>query len=47
MIVWRVYCNGYEFGIDYPSRKEARHVRRIWAAAWPDRRYVVRRVRVR
>ena len=44
MNVYRVYANGYEFGIDYPTIEAARAVKAAYAAYWPNVRYYVRKV---
>jgi hypothetical protein len=40
--VWRVYCQGVEFGTDYPTRESAQKVARDYRADWPNLRYYVR-----
>jgi hypothetical protein len=42
-MIWRVYANGYEFGIDYSSLATARLAKAAYAAHFPHVRYRIRR----
>lgn len=37
--VWRVYCDGREFGIDYPTFIDARIVAMEYASYWTRHKY--------
>lgn len=41
--VWRIYCNGVEFGTDYPSLESAKKIARAYRQDWPHLSYYVRR----
>ena len=38
-MVWRVYCDGREFGIDYPTLPDARIAAKRFASYWTRHRY--------
>lgn len=40
--VWRVYCDGREFGIDYATLDAARAAKRAYEPRFPRRRYTIR-----
>lgn len=43
-MIYRVYCNGVEFGKDYASLDDARTAKLAFARHWPNRRYYVRKI---
>jgi len=43
--MYRIYCNGHEFGTDYPSLAEARAVKATYQANFPFLRYIIRKAR--
>lgn len=43
--VWRIYCNGNEFGIDYPTARRARSVAESYRQDFPRLHYYVRRTK--
>ena len=43
-MVYRVYCDGVEFGVDYCSLPAARAAKAAFVRSWPRLRYYIRRV---
>ena len=41
--MYRIYCNGIEFGTDYPNLEAARKVKRAYQSDWPHLRYYIRK----
>lgn len=41
--IWRIYCQGNEFGIDYPTRRRAQIVAESYRKDFPHLHYYVRR----
>jgi hypothetical protein len=42
--MYRVYCNGCEFGVGYPTLAIARVVKQRYQTHFPKLRYYIRRV---
>lgn len=43
MMHWRVYCNGREFGIDYPTLHDAQEAKERYRSHFPHHNYYIRR----
>ena len=44
MKIWRVYCNGLDFGADYKSLKAARKAKEKFLHYWDGRHYYIRAI---
>lgn len=42
--MYRVYCNGREFGVDYPDRKSAQQAAAAYRDHFPHSRYYIRKI---
>ena len=42
--MYRIFCNGREFGIDYATLADARRVKAAYASQWPTLAYYIRKV---
>lgn len=42
--MYRIYCDGREFGIDYPTLIDAQRVKRVYQRHFPRCRYCIRKI---